>query len=272
MKTFKNKVVVITGAGSGIGKALAEDFAQKGALLALNDINEANLQEVTQTLSTTTQVFSRVFDVGNESAMQEFAEAVYAQYQRVDVVVNNAGVVLMGTEFSKMSTEDFHWLMNINFWGVIYGSKSFLPYLREQKESSLVNISSLFGMIGVPTQSAYNASKFAVRGFSEALYLEEQNHPESDVVVSSVHPGGIKTNLLYNGRNISAKAAKRQTKLFRTTPTKAAQVIIKGIEKKKSRILVGNDAHLTFQVNKFLRKTVQKATLRLYNKTKTKKK
>ncbi|MFK7798695.1 MAG: SDR family NAD(P)-dependent oxidoreductase [Aureispira sp.] len=271
MKTFKNKVVVITGAGSGIGKALAEEFAQKGALLALNDINEANLQEVTQALSTTTQVFSRVFDVGNESAMQEFAEAVYTQYQQVDVVINNAGVVQGGTEFAKMTTEDFHWLMNINFWGVIYGSKSFLPYLREQQESSLVNLSSLFGMIGAPSQTSYNASKFAVRGFSEALFLEEQNN-QSGVVVSCVHPGGIKTNILKNGRNISEKAAKKQIKMFRTTASTAAQVIIKGIEKKKSRILVGSDAHVTFQVNKFLRKTVQKATLSLYNKTKIKKK
>ena len=267
MKKFKNKVVVITGAGSGIGKALAEEFAKKGAFLALNDVDEANLQVVTETLSANTQVFSHVFDVGNESAMQEFAEAVYAHYQRVDVVINNAGVVQGGTEFIEMTTEDFHWLMNINFWRVIYGSKSFLPYLRQQQESSLVNLSSIFGMIGVPSQTSYNASKFAVRGFSEALFLEEQNN-QSGVVVSCVHPGGIKTNILKNGRNISEKAAKQQIKMFRTPASKAAQIIIKGIEKKKSRILVGNDAHVTFQANKFMRKVVQNATMRLYNKTK----
>lgn len=271
MKAFKNKVVVITGAGSGIGLALAEEFAKKGALLALNDVNEANLQAATEALSSSTQVFSRAFDVGNESAMQAFADAVYAHYQRVDVLINNAGVVQGNTEFTEMTTEDFHWLMNINFWGVIYGSKSFLPYLRQQQESSLVNLSSIFGMIGVPSQTSYNASKFAVRGFSEALFLEEQNN-QSGVVVSCVHPGGIKTNILKNGRNISEKDAKSQIKMFRTPASKAAQIIIKGIEKKKSRIMVGSDAHVTFQTNKFLRKVVQKATLSLYNKTKTKRK
>lgn len=271
MKAFKNKVVVITGAGSGIGLALAEEFAKKGALLALNDVNEANLQAATEALSSSTQVFSRAFDVGNEASMQAFAEAVYAHYQRVDVLINNAGVVQGNTEFTEMTTEDFHWLMNINFWGVIYGSKSFLPYLRQQQESSLVNLSSIFGMIGVPSQTSYNASKFAVRGFSEALFLEEQNN-QSGVVVSCVHPGGIKTNILKNGRNISEKDAKSQIKMFRTPASKAAQIIIKGIEKKKSRIMVGSDAHVTFQTNKFLRKVVQKATLSLYNKTKTKRK
>ncbi|MGH1337666.1 MAG: SDR family oxidoreductase [Aureispira sp.] len=266
MKRFKGKVVVITGAGSGIGRALAVDFAQRGALLALSDIKEEELYRVSQELSRHTQVFSQVFDVGEESAMQSFALAVHEHYQRIDVVVNNAGVAQVRAEFSEIKSKDFDWLMNINFGGVIYGSRYFLPYLRQQKESSLVNISSIFGIIGVPSQTSYNASKFAVRGFSAALALEEQGN-KTGVVVSCVHPGGIKTNILRNARGVDLERAAAQEKFFRMLPSKAAEVIIKGIKKKKNRILVGKDAYLLHYVNKILRKLVQKAILYTYNKT-----
>lgn len=267
MKQFKDKVVVITGAGSGIGKALAEDFANRGAWLALSDINKKNLEHVQQELSVKTKVFSQVFDVGEEVAMQAFAQAIFNHYQKVDVVINNAGVAQTGTEFSEMSSEDFHWLMNINFWGVIYGSRSFLPYLRQQKQSSLVNISSIFGMIGVPSQTSYNASKFAVRGFTEALSLEEKNN-KTGVTVTAVHPGGIQTNILRNARGTDISKVAEQEKLFRTPPQKAAKVIIKGIQKRKNRILVGNDAYLIHYANKFLRKLVQKAIIHNYKQIK----
>ncbi len=267
MKSFQNKVVVITGAGSGIGRALAIDFAQRGAYLALSDINQATLAELVQELSKQTQVFSQVFDVGAEPAVQQFAEAVYAHYQCVDVVINNAGVAQAGSEFSQLSSEDFHWLMNINFWGVVYGCRYFLPYLREQPESSLVNISSIFGMVGIPTQSSYNASKFAVRGLSESLLLEERSN-KTGVNVLAVHPGGIKTNILRHARGIQAKQLKKQEKLFRTAPETAAEQIIKGIQKKKNRILVGKDAHFIHHANKLLRGIVQKATIYNYKQTK----
>lgn len=267
MKDFNNKVVVITGAGSGIGKALAEDFASRGAWLALSDINQENLEAIHQKLASQTKVFSQVFDVGEEAAMQAFAQAVYQHYQKVEVVINNAGVAQTGAEFSEMTSEDFHWLININFWGVIYGSRSFLPYLREQKESSLVNISSIFGMIAVPSQTSYNASKFAVRGFTEALSLEEKSN-KTGVTVTAVHPGGIQTNILRNARGVDLSRVAEQEKLFKTPPHKAAKAIIKGIQKKKNRILVGKDAYLIHYAQKFLRKLVQQATIYNYKKIK----
>lgn len=267
MKSFQNKVVVITGAGSGIGKALAIAFANKGAKLALSDINNNSLATIAQELSKTTTVFTQAFDVGEELAMQAFAKAVYAQYQRVDVVINNAGVAQTGAEFTEITSEDFQWLMNINFWGVIYGCRSFLPHLREQQESSLVNVSSIFGMIGVPSQSSYNASKFAVRGFSEAVALEER-YNKTGVTVTSIHPGGVLTNILRNARGIDSSKVEEQEKLFRTSPETAARVILKGLQKKRNRILVGNDAHVIHYTYKFLRKFVQKVTLHNYKQLK----
>jgi NAD(P)-dependent dehydrogenase (short-subunit alcohol dehydrogenase family) len=267
MKNFKNKTVVITGAGSGIGLALARAFAQHGAKLALNDVHATNLEQVRKELADKTEVFVQCFDVGKEQAVQEFAQAVHAHFQRVDVVINNAGVTQTGSEFSEISSEDFRWLMDINFWGVVYGCRYFLPYLRQQKESSLVNVSSLFGIIGSPSQTSYNASKFAVRGLSEALVLEERSN-ETGVAVSAVHPGGIKTNILRNAKGFVEEDLTKQEKIFRTPAATAAKIIIKGIRKKESRILVGNDAHLVHHANKFLRGIVQKATLRLYKQTK----
>lgn len=252
MKSFKNKVVVVTGAGSGIGKALAEVFAEKGALLALNDYNKTTLEETIRSFDATVQVFSKAFDVSDETAMNAFAKEVIHHYGKVDVVINNAGVAQEGTLVADISTEDFKWLVDINMWGMIHGSRAFLPYLRQQKTASLVNISSIFGMIGVPGMASYSVSKFGVRAFSEALYLEERIH-KTGVMVSSVHPGGIRTNIARSARGADLDSAAMMEKALVMPPKKAARIIIKGIQRKKSRILVGLDAYLIYYLNKYAR-------------------
>jgi len=252
MRSFKNKVVVITGAGSGIGKALARTFADQGALLALNDYNQVTLEETIEELKNSTRVFSKVFDVSKEEEMNAFAKDVIQHYGRVDVVVNNAGVAQEGTLVSNLSTKDFEWLLDINMWGMIHGSRAFLPYLRQQKTASLVNISSIFGMIGVPGMSSYSVSKFAVRAFSEALYLEERIH-KTGVVVSSVHPGGINTNIAKSARGNGQSQVDAMEKALVMPPKKAARIIVKGIQRKKSRILVGLDAYLIYYLDKYAR-------------------
>lgn len=267
MKNFKNKVVVITGAGSGIGRALAQDFAQRGAKLALNDFKKDILEETLASLPKDTAVYTAVFDVSKEAEMIQFAKDVEKEYGRVDVMINNAGVAqeaLLGTE---ISTKDFEWLIGINMWGMIYGSRAFLPYLRQQKESSLVNISSVFGLIGIPGVSSYSVSKFAIRGFSEALLLEERIY-KTGVTVSSVHPGGIKTNIARSARGADLSRMEEFEKALKMPPPKAAKVIIKGIQRKKSRILVGLDAYILYYMNKYARGLLQKGIMMNYDKMK----
>ncbi|MDX1496233.1 MAG: SDR family oxidoreductase, partial [Salinisphaeraceae bacterium] len=170
MKDFNNRVVVITGAGSGIGRALSQAFAQAGAKLAIADNNQANLAETEHMLGNA-QVLSQTLDVANREAVYAFADQVKTEYGAADIVINNAGVTF-GNTVEDSSYEDFEWLMGINFWGVVYGTKAFLPMLKAADEGVVVNISSVFGIIAFPNQAAYNASKFAVRGFTEALRHE----------------------------------------------------------------------------------------------------
>jgi NAD(P)-dependent dehydrogenase (short-subunit alcohol dehydrogenase family) len=185
-------------------------------------------------------------DVGDRTAMHAFARRVRDHYGAVHVVVNNAGVTVSQT-IDALSYDDFEWLMAINFWGVVHGTKAFLPYLREAGEAALVNVSSVFGLIAFPTQGAYNASKFAVRGFTEALRLELAG---SGITVSSVHPGGIRTNIVrharfytdHHGATDSTSSVAEFERLARTTPEEAARVIVAGIRRKKPRILIGRDA------------------------------
>jgi NAD(P)-dependent dehydrogenase (short-subunit alcohol dehydrogenase family) len=244
MKDFKNKVVVITGAGSGMGRTLAIQFSKLGANLALNDYNDKGLSETLTMLAPNTKVFTKLFDVSNKDAMYQFADDVMQKFNRVDVVINNAGVAIARHRIDEIPYEDYNWILGINFWGVLYGSNAFLPHLRKQKESSLVNFSSIFGLHGIPGQGPYAVSKFAVRGLTESLELEETIH-KTGVAVSCVHPGGIKTNIAKaaKGAEKDAETIKNFEKTFITTPDKAAQIIINGIKKKKSRILVGIDAH-----------------------------
>ncbi len=254
MYELQNKVAVITGAGSGIGRALAQLLAAKGCKLALADINEKGLAETAASLKA--EVLTQKLDVADRAAVNAFAEAVQTQYGTAHVVINNAGVAVSQT-IEHLSWEDFEWLMGINFWGVTYGTKAFLPMLLKQNEGAIVNLSSVFGIIAVPTQGAYNAAKFAVRGFTEALRHELK---ETKVKAICVHPGGIRTNIaaaarFYRdplGSEDRTASVDRFARLAKTTPEKAAETIVRGIERGQPRVLIGADAHLIDWVQRLM--------------------
>lgn len=253
MKDLNNKVAVITGAGSGIGRALANVMAAKGCRLALSDVNEAGLAETVAGCGGT-EVRSYVLDVSDRDAIYAHAEQVRADFGEVNLVINNAGVALSST-VREMTDDDFKWVMDIDFWGVAHGTRAFLPHLIASGDGHVVNISSVFGLIGVPKQSAYNAAKFAVRGFTESL-RQEMKLENQPVQVSCVHPGGIRTNIANSARMGKSENAAAQRKGFdklaMTTPEKAAEIIVKGILKNESRILVGPDAWGIDAINRLL--------------------
>lgn len=247
MNLPSNSVVVITGAASGIGRALGGRFGKEGvAGVAISDLNAAGLDETAAAVSALgVPVSTHVVDVSKLDQVQQFADAVVSKHGRVTHLINNAGVGLIGT-FDQLSIEDFEWLMGINFWGVVYGCKVFLPILEKENEASIVNVSSVFGLIAPEEQTAYCSSKFAVRGFTESLRHELAG---SNITVSCVHPGGILTNIVRNSRvgSETPDEWKQQgTKLFdkiaKTTAEEAADVIFQGIVKKNPRILIGKDA------------------------------
>lgn len=240
-------VAVITGAASGIGRSLAVRFAAEGvAGIAISDVNEAGLNETREMAKQSgVPVTAHVVDVASLSEVQRFAGETLETHGRVTHLVNNAGVGLIG-KFEQLSIEDFEWLMGINFWGVIYGCKVFLPYLLKESDAHIVNVSSVFGLIAPEEQSAYSASKFAVRGFTESLRHELA---ETNVSVTCVHPGGVKTNIVRNsriGENAPDEWKEQGTKLFdkiaRTTSEDAADDIIKAIKTRNPRLLIGKDA------------------------------
>jgi short-subunit dehydrogenase len=247
---YDGKTAVITGAGSGIGRALAMDLAGRGAQLAISDVDAARVAE---TAAACERAGARVrhypLDVADRSAVLEHAEQVVADFGQVNLVVNNAGVGLMANVVD-MSWEDLDWLIGINFWGVVHGTKAFLPHLIASGDGYLVNVSSVFGLIGVPSQSAYNAAKFAVRGFTEAL-RQEMLISRDPVGVSCVHPGGIRTNIARDARSSEdASPAEREkqaqdfARVARTTPEQAARTILRGVDRRKARILIGADAYV----------------------------
>lgn len=254
MKSFQDKVVVITGAGSGIGRALAYDFAKRGAKLALNDWDEVSLLETaTQIKNKGGVVFFKNFDVAIKEEVHAFAEVVAQHYGQVDVLVNNAGLTLQNKTFEDTSYEEFEKVIGVNMWGMIYGCKAFLPYLKARPEAILANVSSIFGLVGFPTQSFYSTSKFAIKGLTDTLRVELL---KTNVQVAVIMPGGIKTNIVNNStfRNDAErkKAAKTFERLARTTAEDAAAVIIKGFQRKKPRILIGSDAkRMAFMVKYF---------------------
>ena len=250
MKTFSGKVAAITGAGSGIGQATAIALAREGCHLALSDISEQSLEGTVERLAGyPVRISTHLVDVSDRDAVYRYADDTVSEHGKVNIIMNNAGVGL-GETVENMSYDNFEWLMNINFWGVVYGTKAFLPYLKQSGEGHIVNVSSVFGLIGVPTQSAYNAAKFAVRGFTESLRMELETEGDN-ISCTSVHPGGIKTNIARSARMkgdmskyTGTKGDPRENfeKLFRTTPEEAASTIIKGVRANKRRVLIGSDA------------------------------
>jgi NAD(P)-dependent dehydrogenase (short-subunit alcohol dehydrogenase family) len=257
MKSVKGKVAAITGAGSGIGRATAELLARQGCHVALSDVNEQGLAETAERCRAHgVQVRAARVDVAQREAVYAWADDVARELGAVHLVINNAGVSL-GATIEDTRYEDFEWLMNINFWGVVYGTKAFLPHLKTAGEGHIVNVSSVFGLIGFPTQAAYNAAKFAVKGFTETLRqeLETEGLP---IGVTCVHPGGIKTNIARNARttlrkgwlheNSSAEFERR----FSTTPERAALGILSAILGNRRRQLIGTDAVLIDLVQRLM--------------------
>jgi NADP-dependent 3-hydroxy acid dehydrogenase YdfG len=246
---LRGKVVVITGAGSGIGRALAVAMTRRGANLAISDWNAESVAETARMIEGRgTKVLADSFDVSDRAAFEAHAQRVFDTFGRADIVINNAGVSL-AAQVATMTYEDLEWVVDIDFWGVVHGTKAFLPHILERGDGAIVNVSSVYGLFGVPTQSGYNAAKFAVRGFTEAL---QQEVAGTDVLVTRVHPGGIKTNIVRHGRMRESmmgggdpeQLAQQFENAVRTTPERAAEIIVNGITKRKSRILIGPDAVL----------------------------
>lgn len=268
MTKFKGCVAVVTGAGSGIGRQLALQLAEAGASLAISDINASNLEDTRQQLvELHAEVFSVCLDVADEKSVYSFAHAVENHFGQVNLVINNAGVALASGPLWLTPLEDFKWLMSINFYGVLYGTKAFLPILEKAEWGHIVNISSLFGLVSIPNQCAYNASKFAVRGMTDAL-RQELDSANSSVSATCVHPGGIKTNIARTARvskngefdNLAkqTKAVADFDKLARVTAAQAARKILDAILKNKRRLLIGADAKITDKLQRLWPTAYQK--------------
>ena len=255
MSGFNGRVAVITGAGSGIGRALAHRLAMDGARLAISDIDPLGLDETaSRARDFGAQIRADLLDVRDREAMLAYADAVVAEFGGAHLVINNAGVV-HGGEFLGMSFEDIERVIDIDFWGVVNGTKAFLPHLiasgsAGRERSALVNISSLFGLVPMPGQSAYVAAKYAVRGFTESVRIE-MLAGRSPVTVTCVHPGGVKTAIARNGTSNAGADPSGNADLFdrrlaRTTPDRAAQLILRGAARGRPRVLVGTDAWLLY--------------------------
>ena len=252
MKDFKNKVAAITGAASGMGRTLAVELARRGCHLSLSDVNEAGLAETAALAGRhgVTVTTARV-DVANREAMVAWADQTALDHGRVNLIFNNAGVAL-GAFIESVKPEDFEWIMGINFWGVVWGTQAFLPHLKKSGDGHVVNTSSLFGLLASPTQGTYNSSKFAVRGFTEAL-RQELDIERCGVSATCVHPGGIRTNIARAARmdesvgsrapdGAEAARARFDKALDMTTAESAALQILRAVQRNQRRVLVGPDA------------------------------
>jgi short-subunit dehydrogenase len=247
MKNLRDKVVVVTGAGSGIGRALSLALSKEKAVLALADIDPDGLQATQREIGASTGRESRIYrvDVAKREQIAEFADKVIRDFGKVDLVINNAGVSSSG-RVQDLAYDTLEWTININLWGVIHGTKAFLPHLMERPEAGIVNVSSVYGLLGIPGQAAYCTSKFAVRGFTESLRQELSN---TNIFVTLVFPGGVRTNIAQNSRTdypIDGETYRNGLRQFetllKTSPEEAAQSIINGIKHKSPRVLIGKDA------------------------------
>jgi NAD(P)-dependent dehydrogenase (short-subunit alcohol dehydrogenase family) len=243
MRGFRDRVAVVTGAGSGIGRALAVALARRGARLALSDVRADDVV-ATAGLVHGAEVRHYPLDVTAAAAVQAHADQVVADFGSVDLLINNAGVSLTG-DVVDMDLADLAWVLEVDYWGVVHGTKAFLPHVIASR-GQIVNVSSVFGLIAVPSQSAYNAAKFAVRGFTEALRME-MTLAGTGVGVSCVLPGGVQTNVVRNARVVGdvdhADLVTTFDKALATTSAdSAAEVILRGVQRDKARILVGRDA------------------------------
>jgi len=244
------RTAVITGAGSGIGRGIAQALATRGCNLALADVNQAGIDE-TAAMIGNVKVSRHCIDIGDREQCLALPAAVLAEHGGVDLLFNNAGVAIGGT-FEQVDEADFDWLMGINFDAVVRLTRAFLPHLQTRDAARIVNTSSLFGLIATPNNTAYCASKFAVRGFSESL-RHELALAGSKVGVSVVHPGGVSTSIARNARpprhvtNADAVEAEQmraefEKKFLKMPPERAGEIIVSGVEKDRPRIIVGNDA------------------------------
>src|SRR5271163_589840 len=279
---LENRTAVITGAASGIGRGIAVSLARRGCNLALADVNDAGLSETARMVQaahtdpanrtaprSALRISQHHLDVADRHAVAAFPQAVIAAHPGVDILVNNAGVAVGGM-FEAVSEEDFEWLFEINFWGVVRMTRAFLPLLRKSDDARVVNLSSIYGLISPPAETAYSASKFAVRGFSNSLRHELAN---SNVGVTVVHPGGVATSIADNARvpkDMSPEEIARRKaaakKGLRMPPAQAGEIIVKGIERRSPRVLVGNDAKLLAFVERLAPKSYFKVLGRLFPK------
>ena len=259
MTAIDGAATAVTGAASGIGRALAVEPAARGSDLALADRDEAGLQSVAAEIAamTSRKVTVHRVDVSEQEQIADFAKAAISAHPALNILINNAGVALLG-QFDEIDQAQMEWLFNINFWGVVHSTRAFLPHLATRPQGHIVNISSIYGIVAPPGQTAYSSAKFAVRGFSESLRHELQT-AKSPVRLSVVHPGGVKTNIVRNMRmgaaitdnERRATAIELFDQFARTTPKDAALRIIAGIEKNRPRILIGNDARLMDLLQRF---------------------
>jgi len=274
MNKFNDKVAVVTGAGSGIGQQLAWQLAARGARVSISDIDQNGLDQTANQISSSGgRVHAFALDVSQRNDVFNYANSVVDEFGAVHLVINNAGVGLASGGLRTTSIEDFEWVMGVNFSGVLYGTKAFLPILEKQDWGHIVNISSLFGLIGVPEQAAYNASKFAVRGLTEAL-RQELELAHSHISCTCVHPGGIKTNIARNARrtgqssngsyaSVLVKDPDKFDQIARTTSESAANQILNAVQKNQRRLIIGSDAKLLDWVQRHFPNHYQRVFLAL---------
>jgi NAD(P)-dependent dehydrogenase (short-subunit alcohol dehydrogenase family) len=255
MTDLRNKVVAVTGASSGIGRGLALELVARGAHVALADVNETGLAETAAQAAGPTRVTTHRVDVRDRAAVERYAAEVEAQHGGADVIINNAGIVVRAT-IEEMSYEAFASVIDVNFWGVVHGTKAFFPLLRKRSEGHIVNISSINAMVPFSHNGPYNASKYAVLGLSETLMQELRGQP---IRVTCVHPGGIKTNIVRSAAGVSSREAAAFDRIAMTSARGAARTILNGVEKNRERVYVGIDAKVMAAAKRVIPETTVRA-------------